>query len=123
MATRSDEHTSPDGYAGRLLIAGCAFLVTGAMWIMLGFFYYVGDQTALGVVDTVLSVAHFAAGIAILRHERRVWYAGLALAVLGLIAAIPHGYALPAVVEAIAGLLLLFSRRDLAPRDSTTTAS
>lgn len=98
---------------GKVLISGTGFLVTGGMWALLGFFRYEDGHMDLATINSALVVAHLIIGVAILMRMRWSWYAGITLALAGIIASFFNEYYLPLVGDGVTGILLFLTRNEL----------
>jgi hypothetical protein len=98
--------------SGRILVAGTGYLVLTGMWLILTYFRHEGHHEAVAVLNGVLALLHVATGLGIYKRLRLAWYGGLAVAALGVAAAIPNAYPFPVGPELVIAVLLYLSRAD-----------
>lgn len=116
MAQREDRGTipgQPESFSGKVLLAGTGFMVTAALWGLLGFVQAVWQHSDIAIFDLALAVLHLAAGAAILRRVRYAWAAGLILAAIAIGGTVINDYYLAVVADGVSALLLFFSHAEL----------
>ena len=97
---------------GRILIAGTGYIVLCGMWLILAYFRNQGNENLIALLNLTLAILHVVVGVAIYYRLRFAWYLGLAVAALGVAAAIPNAYPFPVGPELVLAVILYLTRRD-----------
>ncbi len=98
--------------AGKVLVTGTAFLVTGAAWALMSYYQFVGGDRSIGTIDALLAVIHVFAGLLLYRRVPYSVLLGLVVVLLGLAAAFLNEYLFLLVPDGLSGLLLILSSRE-----------
>jgi hypothetical protein len=109
---------TPTSLSGRVLVAGCGFVVTGAAWALFGFVEQLDAFTMIAAIYFALSILHVAAGAATLGRQRLAWQIALPIALVGLVFSAVEMQIVLVSTNVVILALLWLARADIATRSS-----
>jgi hypothetical protein len=110
---KSENILQSPAISGRVLVAGCGLVITGAAWSLFGYAQHLQAEAAMAVVFFILSGIHALTGAGTLFRQRYAWVIALLIGTIGLVLALSVSQFVLVATNLVTLLLLILARDDV----------